>query len=206
MPMPQLSAQELAEMRERLVGAALDLYREEGQGAVTLRAIAARLGISHTLPYRYLAGKEALLTAMRIRCFEDLTAAVMAADRPQADAQRRLLAITTAYVQYARVSQADYRLMFDLGEASPLSQPDLQAVRTRLFDFAVALVQKSLEARSLPGDARTLTHLSWSGLHGLLSLDLGGQLAQGRTFDDLIGPMLRAILGIEVPAGASPIH
>lgn len=206
MPMPQLSSEDIAEMRDRLVGAALDLYREQGLAAVTLRAIAARLGISHTLPYRYLAGKEALIDAMRIRCFEELTAAIFAADRAAADPQRRLVTMATVYLLHARRFPDDYRLMFDLGHVGPEVAPDLHATRTKLFDFAVGLVQASLDARGLPGDARTLTHLSWSGVHGLLSLDLGGQLVQGRTFDDLVEPLLRAILGIEFAAGPRLVH
>jgi len=204
--MPQLSSEDITEMRGRLVDAALELYREQGLGAVTLRAIAGRLGISHTLPYRYLASKEALIAAMRIRCFEELTAAILGADRPASDPQRRLVVVATVYVHHARRFPEDYRLMFGIAHVAPEAAPDLHATRTKLFDFAVGLVQSSLDTRGVAGDARTLTHLSWSGVHGLLSLDLGGQLVQGRTFDDLVGPMLRAILGIEFAAGPRPVR
>ncbi|MFG3053474.1 TetR/AcrR family transcriptional regulator C-terminal domain-containing protein [Kitasatospora sp. NPDC048239] len=51
--------------RERIIRASLELADAEGLAALSMRAVAARLGVSPMSPYRYVAGKEdlVLLTA-----------------------------------------------------------------------------------------------------------------------------------------------
>ncbi len=63
-------------LRQALVAAALEILEQEGLGALGLRAVARRVGVSQTAPYRHFADKAALLAATARAGFEALDAAL----------------------------------------------------------------------------------------------------------------------------------
>jgi len=67
MPRPKLSETEIATMQETILEAAARLLHEEGFEALTTRAIAERVGVSHMVLYNYFENREALLAALRER-------------------------------------------------------------------------------------------------------------------------------------------
>ncbi|MFD0787594.1 TetR/AcrR family transcriptional regulator, partial [Micromonospora azadirachtae] len=62
------------DVRTRLVAAGVDLVREEGHGAVSLRDIARRAGVSHGAPRRYFPTHLDLLSAIARQGYADLGA------------------------------------------------------------------------------------------------------------------------------------
>ena len=54
----------MASTRARLIEAAAALLEEGGPGAVTLREVGRRVGVSHNAPYKHFADKEDLLAAV----------------------------------------------------------------------------------------------------------------------------------------------
>ena len=58
--------------RQKLVAAASSLLDSGGQAAVTLRAVAERVGVSHNAPYRHFRDRNALLAAVAERDFNAL--------------------------------------------------------------------------------------------------------------------------------------
>lgn len=67
MPRPKLSEAEIATMQEAILDAAAHLLHEGGFEALTMRAIAERVGVSHMVLYNYFENREALLAALRER-------------------------------------------------------------------------------------------------------------------------------------------
>ena len=65
---------------EAVVDAAVSIADDSGLEAVSLRRVAARLGVTPMALYRYVESKEALLDAMADRLYEELTL-------PDADAE-----------------------------------------------------------------------------------------------------------------------
>jgi AcrR family transcriptional regulator len=57
--------------RERIVRAAIELADQEGLGALSMRRIATELGLATMSIYRYLPGKDALLTQMSDAVYRD---------------------------------------------------------------------------------------------------------------------------------------
>jgi len=75
----------------------------------------------------------------------------------------------------------------------------VQEFRERLVEAATHLFAtqgfegvtlRAVAAGHLQGDPTTLAHLLWCGVHGIASLDLAGKLMNGRTADELVGPMM----------------
>lgn len=64
-----LSDTDVADFRDRLCEAAERLFAEKGPDAVTMRQLAAELGVSPMTPYRYFKDKDDILAAVRTNGF-----------------------------------------------------------------------------------------------------------------------------------------
>lgn len=187
-------------MRERLIGAALRLYRDEGLNAVSFRRLADAVGSSHTLPYRYFTDKQALLAAMRCQCTRRFEHFVIGRADAQTGVEARIRALAAAYIEFARRYTADYLLIFTTEQPPATVYPELLAARRDVFDYAAELIQAGVDTGLLAGDPRTTAHLLWVTLHGLTTLYAANQLVHGRSLDELVAPVIEAAL-VAVTAG-----
>ena len=64
MPRPKQTPEQIAEMRDRILEAAREILRREGYGALSMRAIAERIGSSPMTLYTYFRNRETLMTAL----------------------------------------------------------------------------------------------------------------------------------------------
>lgn len=206
MARPQLSAVAVEAMRQRLTALALELYLAEGLEALSFRRLAEAAGISHTLPYRYFANKEALLVAVRVECTQRFERFVRQREPARSAPLVRIRTLAAAYVEFVRRHPGEYQMIFTMAQPAPDQYPELLAARRSLFDHAVGLVQEAIDAGLLSGDALELAHLFWVSLHGLITLHVAGQLVHGRRLEDLLEPlvvrMLTGAAGVPGPASA----
>lgn len=193
MPRNSLTEDEVQAMRQRLCSAALSLYKAQGIGAVSFRSLANRTGTSHTQPYRYFANKEELFAAVRIDCYQRFASVIRDNDPPGASPAARLQAIHDAIMQFVQAEPAEYQLMFAMPQPALQEHPELLSVRREAFDYLVDIVQQAVDQQLLDADARTLMHIAWGAVHGLLSLHTAGQLVHGRDLHELTQPLLRRI-------------
>lgn len=191
-------------MRGQLCSAALTLYRQDGYESVSFRRLADVLGTSHTQPYRYFEGKEALFAELRLHCFREFGEVVRDADLPGADPATRIRAVYHGIMRYVRTHPAEYRLMFSLRQPSLEDYPELLAARRAAFDYLVDIVQIAVDQGRISGDARTIMHVAWGAVHGVLSLHTAGQLQHGRDLDALVEPILLTVLGPLFQRPAAP--
>src|SRR5690349_24858102 len=111
-----LTDTDVADFRERLCAAAERLFAEKGPDAVTMRQLAAELGVSPMTPYRYFQDKEDILAAVRANAFNRFAEALEAARATPGDAGARSAAVGEAYVTFALENPHSYKLMFDLNQ------------------------------------------------------------------------------------------
>jgi AcrR family transcriptional regulator len=159
-------------LRPALIQAALELLREGGTEALSLRAVARRAGVSAMAPYRHFPEKEALLAAVAVHGFDRLRAMLSAADADAADPRGALVAQGVAYVSFACEDPALFRLMF--GAAKPRNYPELRTAGDAAY--AVLAGRVATLCRESERDDVALT--CWSVVHGLASLLVDGQLRQ----------------------------
>jgi AcrR family transcriptional regulator len=197
MPRNALTTAEVDSMRTRLCDAALGIFREHGVGAVTFRALAEDLGVSHTLPYRYFDNKDALLASVRVACFEQFERFVREREPAGESALSRALAVIDACVSFVFAHPVEYTLIFATSQPPPQRYPELLAARRSLFEHAVSLMQTCVEEGLVKGDARQIAHAVWGSLHGLLTLHVANQLVHGYTIQELVRPTVVRILGID---------
>ncbi len=188
---------EQTSLRERLVDAGVELVLAEGSGAVGLREIARRAGVSHGAPRRYFPTHRELLSAVARRGFEEL-ARRFAGVRAEG-ARARLEGVAREYLAFAAERRGMYELMFrhDLlsSDGSEPDGPRLRESTGPLFGGMARLVGECTgDAERAPVVAAAL----WANLHGLAQLQgwgsVGLMLGEGRE-DALLEAVLTAHLG-----------
>ena len=161
--------------RGRLVAAASDLLDAGGQGAVTLRAVADAVGVSHNAPYRHFENRAALLAGVAERDLGAFARVFRAEGEGAGDPGRALKLAIAAVTAYARAHPARYRLLFsdpDVGSAGAA----VEAAALDAFDAFATTVRRCQDARVLGAtDAVRLAGLIHAALHGAIDLELGGR-------------------------------
>jgi len=187
-PRAALRPDDIAAFRRRLADAATRLFGEQGYDAVTMRAVAAAVGVSAMTPYRYVAGKEELFALVRADAFRRFAERLEAAlARGGGDALARLRRLKRAYVGFALDAPDAYRIMFELRQpaGAAAASPELDAQSRRAFGCLHDSVRAAVASGQLAGDPLTIAHLLWASTHGLVSLHLAGKLTAGRSIEAL---------------------
>ncbi len=173
-------------LRPALIAAGLELLEAEGVGALTLRAVARRAGVSHAAPYNHFADQQALLAAVALEGFEQLGASIGAAAAEVTAPRDRLRALARGYLAFTAKHPELYRLMFGDALRDRAAHPDLVAA-----DDAIAGAAREATGACLALSARrpVATEMAsaagWALVHGLASLliDEQIQLPSGRLPD-----------------------
>jgi AcrR family transcriptional regulator len=167
---------ERAEVRERILDAARDMFTSDGVAAVTMRAIADRIEYSPPVIYSHFADKHALIQEL---CYRDYRALAQALGRIGRidDPIERLRKIGLAYVDFALEHPEQFRFMFmtsksaeDLAaaHAATKANPEEDA-----YSFLRDTIAEGIAAgRFQPelGDVEELSQLAWASAHGVVAL------------------------------------
>lgn len=180
--------------------------RTHGAAGLSLRAIARDLGVVSSAVYRYVAGRDDLLTLLVVEAYTDLADAAEAAMPRGATPRARLLAAAEAVRAWAVADPARWALLYGSpvpgyrAPAEATTEPGTRVVRALLREFAAAEVAGGIRAdlptvpASLTADTATIratvgltmsdaavlaaTHL-WATLVGGVSLEVFGQYGDG---------------------------
>ncbi len=99
-------------MRTDLLNAASALFAEGGLDAVSVRAVAARVGVSGMTPYRYFADKSALLSGLLGAVYAETSRRMELAVAQHVGARERLKASMHAFFAYWEDNPDHYRLVY----------------------------------------------------------------------------------------------
>jgi AcrR family transcriptional regulator len=177
------------------VAAGVDLVTQEGIQSLSLREIARRAGVSHGAPRRYFPTHLELLSSIARHGFAELGTAISEAlDAAPGDPRSQLVALSRAYVGYARSHRGMFELMVrhDLLESGYLG---LRDAGLPLFETLVDLLLKvrpDLMDRGEP-QIRAAAGAYWASLHGIAQLWLWGSLGLATGLDD-VDPVLNETL------------
>jgi AcrR family transcriptional regulator len=167
-------------LRAALIEAGLELIASKGVGALTLREIGTRLGVSRMAAYRHFADKSALVAAIREAGFLKFGDALQqACDGADPRFVPRMAAMALAYVAFARQNPAYFEVMFETNNAA--EQPVMSAAGDRAFHILEQTIidgQASGEVR--PGDSELLACAAWGLVHGISALHLDQLYARER--------------------------
>jgi AcrR family transcriptional regulator len=193
-----LSDTDVADFRERLCEAAEKLFAERGPDAVTMRQLAAELGVSPMTPYRYFVDKDDILATIRTNGFNRFAEALEKARDRAEGASAKGKAVGEAYVTFALEHPHAYKLMFDLNQPHIEKYPELVTAGRRAHETMTGYVEDALSEGLMSGDAEQIGLMFWASVHGAVVLELAGMLPPGgarklqRTLDSTLAKGLRA--------------
>src|SRR6201996_4917778 len=175
-----LSDTDVADFRDRLCEAAERLFAERGPDAVTMRQLAAELGVSPMTPYRYFEDKEDILAAVRTNGFNRFAEALeKARETATGGARARGTAVGEAYVTFALENPHSYKLMFDFNQPNVDKYPELVAAGQRAQKTMTGYVRDAFKEGLMQGDPQQIGLMFWAAVHGAVILELAGMLPPG---------------------------
>lgn len=164
-----------ADTREAILAAAAAVLSEEGVSALTVRRVAQAVNASTKVIYTAFGSKDGLLDALYLHSFAGLERALGSAHAMK-DPSARLRAMCGAYRTYALAEPAFYNVMFgDLGRAWE-APPESRRQASETFRILREAIAASLPAQRRQEAVRT-TRLLWATMHGVISLEMRGLLA-----------------------------
>jgi AcrR family transcriptional regulator len=185
---------ERAEREHRIVAAARMIAEREGWDAVTIRRLADEIEFSQPVLYSHFENRDAIVAAVAVEGFKDITAALRTAASESPGRRKALENVALAYLGFALGRPALYEAMFvlpnNLRFAEADTRPELQAA----FDALAAVV------KPFCADVAAITETFWAALHGLTELERSGRIRPAAR-GERIGLVVRAIAG---PGTRSP--
>lgn len=151
-----------------------ELVAEGGVGAVSVRAVARRTGVSHAAPAHHFGDRGGLLAALAAEGFRAFNTAlrerlaVLPADATGADA---LTTMGRAYIEFGLANPEYYTVMFR-PEMVDGDDPGLDEAGARAFGAVVALARVCLAPGTDDETVLTTAVTVWSAVHGFVSLAL----------------------------------
>lgn len=198
MPIQERRARQREERRRAIIDAARRLAEEEGWSAVTIRRLADRIEYSQPVLYTHFQDKLAIMQAVAIEGFVELTGLVHRARVRAKGSGAALRGVTRAYLDFAGKHPALYEAMFSraigLEFASASTRPELHAAFVEL----VATLEPVAGARPIG----SLTELYWSTLHGVATLTRGARLSTADTVERF--NLLNGLFGAPHTASSRP--
>ncbi|MGD8866009.1 MAG: TetR/AcrR family transcriptional regulator [Gemmatimonadales bacterium] len=156
-----------------ILEAARDLLAEGGIDALSMRAVAARVGVSATAIYNYFESKQALVESVIAMGFErfDTYLREAVADRPKGS-RERLRALGEAYIHFALENREYFRVLFSTHTELPRDIEELpEGSGYALFRQSVIDAMGVGTIRQTDPDLVVL--YLWTLVHGLVTLLLG---------------------------------
>jgi TetR/AcrR family tetracycline transcriptional repressor len=112
----------------RIVDAALQLIDEQGLAAVTMRALAGRLGVEAMSLYKHVDNRDKLFDAVVDRIVDELSTDELVPERPEHGWRRYLADVAGGIRRYARAHPHAFPLVATRPTEAPWINPPLRSV------------------------------------------------------------------------------
>lgn len=164
------------QLRRELMQATLALFIEGGPQAVTMRAVAARVGVSPMSTYRYFADKQELMVGLWQHIIAQLVAEMTQAVAKKRTGRARHMAFVEAFLTYWEQHPEHYALMYGFSRVDVADERAVvtaEPIYTGLLETANAItlqlageIGASTRHLRLASDVRLAMLLGY--LHGTL--------------------------------------
>lgn len=165
---PRLTDEQRRDARARIAEAALELYREGGLEAASMRAIAKRLDVAPSWLYLHYTSHYDLLTSVwrdrlgsTLRAMQDFAAG-------EPDPVARLRGLLQRYAQFGLENPVIYQNAFMIMERpEDMPQPKPPSAMIPWFELLRSAIAEAQEAGKGPdGSPAVLAQSMWGAVHG----------------------------------------
>jgi len=160
------------ETRLNILDASLDIVKEEGLQALSMRKIADKIEYTAPIIYEYFSNKEGILLELTRKGYLILAADIKVAKEQHESPEEQLEAMWIAYWNFAFQHKELYRLMYGVDMNCcelKKSMPEAE----RADDLFYEVIEKLITIENPSEDfVCTKFYTFWSIIHGLISINL----------------------------------
>ena len=180
-------------LKEALHDAALSLLDADGVSAVTIRAVAREVGVSHAAPVNHYKDLRSLLTAIAVEQFQTILADIeKQLGKSGLGSAERIEAIPEAMLNYGLKHPNRYQLLWRR-DLIDYADPVIVEVTDRIYDWLCDEIQQAIPESEFDRD--TVAIALWSMVHGYLDMRQNGMFLEKS--DNVTGlPRQRAMLDL----------
>ena len=173
------------DLRQQLIDVACQQLLESSADQLSLRALARRVGVSQTAPYRHFESKNALFAAIATQGFELMTEDLLpVAARHSDDIVQATVELGLAYIRWSLRHPEKYQLFFDSSLLDPVNHAALTLAGAECFAVLTGTIQRGKDqGLFLDKPVELLAGTLWASVHGLASL-LRNQTRRNAEFTD----------------------
>lgn len=180
------------ETRKNILDAALQIVKQEGWGALSMRKIADMIEYTAPIIYEYFANKEGILIELTRQGFIHLGQKVKAAQASKASPAEQLEAMWIAYWNFAFEETELYQVMYGVDMNCcelQKSYPEAEYATDLFWDVIEKLIDKPAE------DVVCLKYYTfWSIIHGLISINLVQKVTNDEINEQILKGAIKAII------------
>lgn len=173
MPRHALTDDQLATTRRSILREAAAIISRDGYAALSMRRLAAALGLSAGALYRYFPTKQHVLMGYWSEALEDLRGRLERLDdsaRPHLDVLRDML---DAYADFGLEDKDRFRLLFMENDFGIFEEFSRDYNVFSVYNIVESRIKSAVTSGALPClHAKTICQLLWASVHGVLSLGL----------------------------------
>jgi AcrR family transcriptional regulator len=188
---------ERADVQERILTAAREIFIAEGYRNVSIRKIAEKIEYSPAALYGYFPGKDDLFFALAEEGFRKLFDFTQSADAEGADPFDAVRQGFLRYYQFSRKHPEYFELMF-VDRSVPRIGRDWErfAFVSEMIGAVCQLIQRATDAGAFPPDTNpeVAFHILWAAVHGPATAMICNRLAPDEDPDALARDTLEAAL------------
>jgi AcrR family transcriptional regulator len=189
------------QLRDEILDAATELLLETGHAkAVSIRAVAQRVGVTPPSIYLHFADKDALLDAVCARYFEKLDEEMQQVAAEQPSAIEVLRAQGLAYVRFALKTPVLYRIA-TMGDGRPDSDVDMTLNTSAFVHLRNAVEALMAEGTYPAGDSTAYALELWTAAHGVAVLLMSRPYLPWGDVEEFADRVLRAVCIGHIVAG-----
>ncbi len=159
--------------RGAVLTAAIKVLRDEGPSGLTVRRLAAEIGVSRQVVYTQFGSLGGLIDALYRQGFAELRAAAAALD-PSLTGVDWVVANALGYRAYGLARPELYAVMLERPFREFVPSAESRSVAVDAFQPMVDAVASTGRK---PGESRSLALTLWGAIHGLVHLELQGFFA-----------------------------
>jgi AcrR family transcriptional regulator len=182
------------ETRKSILDAALQIVKQEGWAALSMRKIADVIEYTAPIIYEYFSNKEGILLELTRQGYIHLGVKVKAARDSKEDAEEQLEAMWLAYWDFAFAEKEFYQLMYGIQvNCCELYKKMPEAEYTT--DLFYDAIEKLLTKQPVSEDTSCLKYYTfWSLIHGLVSINLVQKGANDEINQQILRSAIKAII------------
>lgn len=170
MGIAERKTRERTERERRIVVAARMIAERDGWPSVTIRRLADEIEFSQPVLYSHFENRDAIVGAVALDGFAEMTTALRLAIRPSATPRQSMEGVATAYLDFAFERPALYEAMFVLPTGLRFARADTPTELRETFAALSAVIAPFCQ------DTDTATETFWAALHGLAELERHGRI------------------------------